>query len=74
MPDWNQLKNNQCPSCESYLKIEGQYHVCTNRVCDFSCDIVRFNQIIRDMYTPKRRGRRFHNPTEDENRDALNEL
>jgi len=71
---WSRLKDNCCPKCRSFLQYKAldSAHVCTKATCDFSISEKRFNEIIEDMYRPKKQQRGGY--TEEDNLSALNNL
>ncbi len=64
--NWNNLKNNRCPKCNSYLG-NSVFEICCNS-CDFKCSITKFDEIVDSLYKPKKQ---YIN---DDNSSALNNL
>lgn len=69
--DWNNLKSNKCPECESSLESSIRFHKCTNPECDFRCSTQKFAQIVNTLYQPKRNSRIDE---VDDNLSALNNM
>ena len=70
---WSRLKNNRCPKDNELLQAKGildTLYECSKASCDFSITADRFDEIVKDMYRPKR----YQVPTEYENMAALNNL
>lgn len=72
---WKRLKENKCPRCVSYLMPSsdrsGVYNgvtKCSSKTCDFAIGTDKFDDMINDMYRPKKE-RRY-----DDNLSALNNL
>lgn len=71
---WSRLKNNCCPKCNNLLQAKGIIETvfeCTKTTCDFSISESRFNEIVQDMYRPRRYQM---TPSEYDNLAALNNL
>ena len=71
---WSRLKNNCCPKCNSLLQAKGvldTMYECSKTTCDFSITSARFDEIIQDMYRPKRYQM---TPNEYDNLAGLNNL
>ena len=68
--DWQQLKQNKCPSCGTGLEAEifdAMYH-CGNR-CGFKISEERFDSLLGDMTKGK-----FVEPEEEDNLQGLSNL
>ena len=52
--NWKNLKNNKCPKCSSPLKDIGHYYACSLNGCIFSINKPKFEQLVNDLYKPKK--------------------
>lgn len=59
--DWSKLKNMCCPSCRCALTNTGgmidPMYECVSKICSFRIKGERFDEIVQDLYTPKRKPR-----------------
>lgn len=50
---WPSLQQYKCPLCKTVLEsafIEGiDYHACTNHLCGYKINTIRFNEIVKGM-------------------------
>lgn len=56
--DWSKLKENKCPKCGSPLQADGlltSFYACKNDLCSFNISSRRFDEIIKNMCSPKPR-------------------
>ena len=56
--DWETLKTMHCPRCGSKLQDGKIGYVCkqeTTQVCRFQISYERFQEVVRDMYKPKKK-------------------
>lgn len=67
--DWQRLKNNKCPKCNSDL-LEDKMHTCSNIKCDFMIGDVKFKTIVNSLYKPQAKRDNFR----DDNSHGLNNL
>ena len=67
---WNNLKDYKCPKDGEPMKDIGHYHSCTK--CIFSINKEKFDEIVNNIYKPKKRcgGTRLVS----ENEQALSEM
>lgn len=66
---WENLKNNECPTCGEQLIVKGDFHVCSHDECDFMISEPKFVEIINKLY----RKRELYQSDHD-NQDLLNQL
>lgn len=49
--NWNSLKNNKCPKCNSLLEQGRLTHDCTK--CEFKIGLNKFEEVVGNLYRPR---------------------
>lgn len=74
--DWNKLVENRCPRCGAMLHQKGMLDVvrmCTDSHCLFKINVDRFDEIVSNIVSKRRRAdTQNYNP--DQNLSDLNNL
>ncbi len=66
MTKWNKLKDNKCPKCSGILKFNEKKRVHECSECDdFNISEFKFNEIVSDMYRPKKKRMNTYEYLED---------
>jgi hypothetical protein len=68
--NWNNLKNNKCPKCNSEMYHRNHAHVCVSDDCDFTCSTEKFEEIVDSLYN----GTNSYGHSAEDNLSELNNM